>query len=65
MRKIVFDIETSNIFSDVGKNDPALLNISIVAIYDSETNQYYSYLQEDFLTHLSFYLYSSKTLFSL
>ena len=32
MRKIVFDIETRNIFDDVGKADPALLDISIVGI---------------------------------
>lgn len=47
MRKIVFDIETRNVFADVGKNDPALLDISLVAIHDSETDQYYSYLQEE------------------
>jgi DEAD/DEAH box helicase domain-containing protein len=47
MRKIVFDIETRNIFSDVGKNDPTLLDISIVGIYDSNTNSYSSYAQEE------------------
>ena len=47
MRKIVFDIETRNVFADVGKNDPSLLDISLVAIHDSETNEYTSYLQED------------------
>lgn len=47
MRKIVFDIETRNFFPDVGKNDPALLDIALVAIHDSETNTYSSYLQED------------------
>lgn len=51
MRKIVFDIETRNIFSDVGKNDPSLLDISLVGIYDSETNKYSSYLVEE-LPHL-------------
>ncbi len=48
MRKIVFDIETRNIFDDVGKNDPALLDISVVGVYDSETDSYSSYLQEEF-----------------
>lgn len=48
MRKVVFDIETRNIFSDVGKNDPTLLDISIVGIYDSETDSYSSYAQEEF-----------------
>lgn len=47
MRKIVFDIETRNFFHDVGKNDPALLDIAIVAIYDSETDSYSSYLAEE------------------
>src|SRR3990167_4803138 len=47
MRKIVFDIETKNFFSEVGKNDPALLDIALVAIYDSETDAYSSYLEEE------------------
>jgi DEAD/DEAH box helicase domain-containing protein len=48
MRKIFFDIETKNTFQEVGKADPALLDISVVCIYDSETGEYTSYLQEDF-----------------
>ncbi|MDP3726039.1 MAG: ribonuclease H-like domain-containing protein [bacterium] len=48
MRKIVLDLETKNIFADVGKNDPVLLDVSLVGIYDSETNLYSSYLQEEF-----------------
>lgn len=40
MRYIVFDIETQNIFDDVGKYDPALLAISVASAYDSETKQY-------------------------
>jgi len=47
MRKIVFDIETKNMFQDVGKNDPVLLDLSLVGVYNSETNAYTSYLQED------------------
>ncbi len=47
MRKIIFDIETRNTFQDVGKNDPSLLDISIVCAYDSETDKYYSFLQEE------------------
>lgn len=47
MRKIVFDIETKNFFQDVGKNDPSLLDIALVAIYDSETGTYSSYLSEE------------------
>jgi DEAD/DEAH box helicase domain-containing protein len=48
MRKIVFDIETKNVFQDVGKNDPTLLDISVVGVYDSETNTYRAYLEEEF-----------------
>lgn len=47
MRKIIFDIETRNIFDDVGKADPALLDISLVGVYDSKTDEYTSYLVED------------------
>lgn len=47
MRKVVFDIETRNFFPDVGKNDPALLDIALVAIHDSVTGSYSSYLQEE------------------
>jgi len=47
MRKIVFDIETQNFFEDVGARDPALLDISLLAIYDSETDQYYSFLHSE------------------
>ena len=47
MRKIVFDIETKNIFSDVGTNNPADLDLSVIAIYDSETDSYTSYLEEE------------------
>ena len=47
MRKVVFDIETQNFFHDVGSSDPAALDIALVAIYDSETDKYYSYLEEE------------------
>jgi uncharacterized protein YprB with RNaseH-like and TPR domain len=47
MKKIVFDIETRNIFSDVGKADATLLDISLVGVYDYETDKYSSYLVED------------------
>ena len=42
MRKIVFDIETKNFLSEVEKIDLAL-----VAIYDSLTDSYSSYLEEE------------------
>lgn len=47
MQKIVFDIETKNIFTDVGSNDPAALDLSVVCIYDSETDTYSSYTEEE------------------
>lgn len=47
MRKITFDIETSNLFQDVGSNDPAKLALSVVCIHDSETDTYSSYMEED------------------
>lgn len=47
MRKIVFDIETRNMFSEVGSNDPAALDISVVGVYDSKTDTYSSYLLEE------------------
>lgn len=47
MRRVVFDIETRNVFEDVGKADPTLLDISLVGVYDYDTDQYSSYLVED------------------
>lgn len=47
MRKVVFDIETKNIFSDVGSNNPALLSISMVGIYDWQTDSLGSYLESE------------------
>lgn len=47
MRTIVFDTETKNIFTDVASNDPAALDLSVVCIWDSETNKYSSYFEED------------------
>lgn len=47
MRIIVFDIETKNIFQEVGSNDPAALDLSVVGVYDSENNSYRAYLEEE------------------
>ena len=47
MRKITFDIETRNLFADVGSTESSALDISVVCIHDSLTDQYSSYLQED------------------
>ena len=43
INKVVFDIETSNIFDDVGSNDSTKLDISIVSAYESSTDTYESY----------------------
>ncbi len=48
MKKIVFDIETKNVFQDVGRADPVLLDVSVVGIYDYESDQYLAFLEEDF-----------------
>jgi len=48
MKKLVFDIETSNVFQDVGSNDPANLSISVVGIYEYENDRYSTFLVEDF-----------------
>lgn len=37
MRYLVFDLETQNIFSDVGGSDSTALDISVATVYDSET----------------------------
>ena len=47
MRHITIDIETKNIFEDVGSNDPSLLDISVVCIHDSLDNTFKSYLEGD------------------
>jgi DEAD/DEAH box helicase domain-containing protein len=40
MRYVVFDLETQNIFHDVGSNDPTALDISVGSFYDSVTDVY-------------------------
>jgi DEAD/DEAH box helicase domain-containing protein len=47
MRVITFDIETSNIFSALNRWDSTALDLSVVAIHDSETDEYTSYTQEE------------------
>src|SRR5512135_918548 len=47
MRKIVFDIETKNLFQDVGSREPAALDISVVCAYDSETDSYMSFVEDE------------------
>ncbi len=40
MRYVVFDLETQNIFDDVGTYDPVALSISVVSAYDYGTDKY-------------------------
>lgn len=47
MKKIFLDIETQNTFQEVGSSESTALDISVVCIYDSSTEQYSSYLQAD------------------
>jgi DEAD/DEAH box helicase domain-containing protein len=47
VRKITFDIETSNTFQQAGSADPAALNLSVICVHDSETDEYSTYLQEE------------------
>lgn len=47
MHKIVLDIETQNVFQEVGSNNPADLSISIVGIYDSGTSIYSAFLEDE------------------
>jgi len=47
MRTVVFDIETANWMADIGSNDPADLQIALVAIHDSEMDSYSSYLEHE------------------
>jgi DEAD/DEAH box helicase domain-containing protein len=48
MKKVVFDIETANSFQDVGSNNSVDLNISVVCIYEYETDKYTAFTQEEF-----------------
>lgn len=47
MRKVFFDVETKNTFEEVGSNEPSALDLSVVCAYDSESNQYSHYLEND------------------
>ena len=45
MRIITFDIETKNMFQDVGSSDPADLDLSVVCIHDSLDDTFKSFLE--------------------
>ena len=40
MRYVVFDLETQNVFDDVGSYDPVALSISVASAYDYGTETY-------------------------
>lgn len=48
MRKVVFDIETSTSFQDIGSTDPTLQEISVVGLWDSATDKFHTFEQEEF-----------------
>ncbi len=47
MRKIIFDCETKNTFQEVGSNKPEDLDLSLLVIYDYETESYSTFLEKD------------------
>jgi DEAD/DEAH box helicase domain-containing protein len=47
MNYVVLDIETKNIFQDVGSNNPVDLDLSVISIYDSRNKKVQSFLEED------------------
>lgn len=46
MRKIVFDIETTNTFQEANSSEAKDLDLAVVCIYDSETDSYSHYFKE-------------------
>ncbi len=48
MAPLVFDIETKNTFFEVGENDPAKLDISVVGIYDFATDTLRAFQEHEF-----------------
>lgn len=47
MREITFDIETSNVLPSLARQDVTRLDLAVVAIHDSETDEYSSYDQSE------------------
>ncbi len=45
-KQITLDVETKNIFQEVG-NDAKKLGISYIGLHDSETNQYFGYFEDE------------------
>lgn len=55
MRKIIFDIETKNTFEDAQSNNAVDLDISVVCLHDSKTNEYYSFLEDQLVDMWSYF----------
>lgn len=47
MKKVVFDIETRDSFQEVGSNNPADLSVSVVGVYEYESDSYSTFLAEE------------------
>ncbi|MBI4276488.1 ribonuclease H-like domain-containing protein [Candidatus Uhrbacteria bacterium] len=47
MAELVLDIETKNIFADVGKHEPRLLDVSLVGVYDYGTDQFSAFREHE------------------
>ncbi len=47
MKILTFDIETTNTFDEVGSPNPADLDLAVVCVHDSETDEMTSYFKED------------------
>lgn len=48
MRAVTFDIETANAFPTLSRGDMSRMDISVVGIHDSETDELTSYTKEEF-----------------
>lgn len=47
MKKVVLDIETQNSFAEIGSRDITKFDVSVVGVYDYETDQYFAYTVDD------------------
>ncbi|MEK7158267.1 MAG: ribonuclease H-like domain-containing protein [Patescibacteria group bacterium] len=47
MGEVVLDLETKNTFDDIGEYNPRRLDISLVGIYDYQTRQFSSFLENE------------------
>jgi DEAD/DEAH box helicase domain-containing protein len=55
MRYVVFDLETQNMFAEVGSNDPRDLSISVGCAYDSLTDTYITTTVDEIYTLWPFF----------